>query len=409
MFVPARIVIGELRCSRIGTFNKMHWRTGPYFALFWPALAAASASEMSSFMAGQLLALSKGAEGDRSLREPDGVTPGDVVLELNTVRLRDFTTGKSGVPSLLCTPLALHGAALADLATGHSLIASLKNEGLDRLFMAEWRSASAEMSFLGIDDYLSALNVLVDHIGGCADLVGLCQGGWLSLLYAARFPTKVRKLVLAGAPIDIGAQPSELSDMTNQTPLALFRAFVKAGDGRVFGTSIARFWGTGAICSGDVGRALQTSEPVGSEEFARLESIFNRWNSWTLDLPGTYYLEVIEKLYKRNELAAGRFVALGRIIDLSKLKIPMYLLAGATDRTVAPQQLFALARLTRTAPENLRCELADSDHLGLFMGKRVLGECWPKIVRWMCDAHDVPDQHARAQTFGHSAGGSLIS
>jgi poly(3-hydroxybutyrate) depolymerase len=365
----------------------MHWRTAPYFALFWPALAAASASEMSSFMAGQLLALSNGAEGDRTAREPEGVTHSDVVLELNAVRLRDFTTGKSGIPSLLCTPLALHGAALADLATGYSLVASLRAAGLDRLFMADWRSASPEMSHLGIDDYLSALNVLIDQIGGCADLIGLCQGGWLSLLYAARFPTKVRKLVLAGAPIDIGAESSELSEMTDQTPITLFRAFVKAGDGRVFGRSIARFWGTGTICSDDVARALQAPEAVGSEEFARLEAIFNRWNSWTLDLPGTYYLEVIEKLYKRNELAAGSFVALGRTIDLSKLKIPMYLLAGSTDQTVAPQQLFALAGLAGTAPENLRCELADSDHLGLFMGKRVLEECWPKVVRWMRKTH----------------------
>jgi len=34
------------------------------------------------------------------------------------------------------------------------------------------------------DDYLAGLNVLVDHLGGLVDLVGLCQGGWLSLVYA---------------------------------------------------------------------------------------------------------------------------------------------------------------------------------------------------------------------------------
>jgi pimeloyl-ACP methyl ester carboxylesterase len=49
------------------------------------------------------------------------------------------------------------------------------------------------------------LNVVVDEIGGMADLVGLCQGGWMALVYAARFPAKVRKLVLAGASIDIAA------------------------------------------------------------------------------------------------------------------------------------------------------------------------------------------------------------
>ncbi|HEY2895061.1 MAG TPA: hypothetical protein VGJ16_12630, partial [Pirellulales bacterium] len=71
---------------------------------------------------------------------------------------------KSGVPTLLCTPLALHGAAIADLAAGHSLVAALCGAGIERLFMADWRSASADMRFLGIDEYLADLNVLVDFL-----------------------------------------------------------------------------------------------------------------------------------------------------------------------------------------------------------------------------------------------------
>ena len=55
------------------------------------------------------------------------------------------------------------------------------------------------------------------------------------------------------------------------------------------------------------------------------------WNSWTIELPGTYYLEVIEKLHRRNELAGGSFVALGQKIDLSRLRLPMYLLVGSAD------------------------------------------------------------------------------
>jgi len=43
--------------------------------------------------------------------------------------------------------------------------------------MTDWRSASADMRFLGIDEYLAEFNVLVDHVGGLVDLIGLCQGG----------------------------------------------------------------------------------------------------------------------------------------------------------------------------------------------------------------------------------------
>jgi len=351
----------------------------PYAAFFWPALAAVSASEAVSSMAAQFL----GGDCDSAGQEPEGATPSKTMLELHTVRLRDFTLVESGVPTLLCTPLALHCGTVADLAAGHSLVAALRGAGLERLLMADWRSASADMRFLGIDDYLADLNVLVDEVGGLVDLVGLCQGGWLLLVYTAGFPNKVRKLVIAGAPVDIAARSSALSAVAAATPLALFQSLVDLGNGRVIGRNVAKFWGTDTVDADAIRRSLQTPEPAGSPEFARLESIFKTWNSWTIDVPGNYYLEVIEKLYKRNELAAGSFVALGEKINLSRLRLPIYLLAGSADDVVAPAQLLAAERLVGTPPELLRHEVAPCDHLGLFMGKGTLEDYWPRIVRWI--------------------------
>ena len=354
----------------------------PYSAFFWPALAAASAGEIASSWAALFLGFSGDADGGHTPQEPEGATPSKIALELQAVRLRDFTVTESGVPTLLCTPLALHGAAIADLAAGHSLVAALRDAGIARLFMTDWRSASAEMRFLGIDEYLADLNILVDHVGGVVDLIGLCQGGWLSLVYAGRFPAKVRKVVIAGAPIDIAARQSRLSAMAEATPLVMFQSLVNLGDGRVIGRNIAKFWGNDTEASA-IGESLQTLQPIGSTEFTRLEAIFKNWNSWTIDLPGTYYLEVTEKLYKRNELARGSFVALGQKIDLSRLRLPMYLLAGSADEVVAPEHLLAVERLVGTQPEYVRHEVAPCNHLGLFMGRRTLEEYWPRIVRWM--------------------------
>lgn len=357
----------------------------PYAAFFWPALAAASAIDAASSIAAHFLGISVDATRDRAAEEPEGATPSRIALDLHSVRLRDFTLTDSGVPTLLCTPLALHGAVVADLAVGHSLVAALRNAGIERLFMVDWRSASADMQFRGIDDHLADLNVLIDHLGGRVDLVGLCQGGWLALAYAARFPAKVRKLVMAGAPVDIAAAQSGLSAAAAATPLAVFQSLVSAGDGRVIGRDLARLWGNVTVDEDEIRESLQTSEPTGSPEFSGLKAIFTRWNSWTIDVPGTYYLEVIEKLYKRNELVSGSFVALGQRIELSRLRLPLYLLAGSADEVVAPEQLLALERLVGTPPEHFRHEVAPCNHLGLFMGKRTLEESWPSIVRWLKD------------------------
>src|SRR6202521_4395252 len=260
----------------------------PYSAFFWPALAAASAGEIASSFAAYFLGFSGYADGDHTPQEPEGATPSKIALELHAVRLRDFTVGQSGVPTLLCTPLALHGAAVADLAAGHSLVAALRDAGIERLFMTDWRSASAEMRFLGIDEYLADLNVLVDRVGGLVVLIGLCQGGWLLRVYAGRFPAKVRKVVMAGAPVDIAARQSRLSAIAEATPLNMFQSLVNFGDGRVIGRNLAKFWGNDADAN-DIREALQTRQPIGSPEFTRLEAIFKNWNSWTIDLPGTYY------------------------------------------------------------------------------------------------------------------------
>src|SRR5258708_12038979 len=214
----------------------------PYAAFFWPALAAASAGEIASSFAAHFLGSSGDADGDRTPQEPEGATPSKIALELHSVRLRDFTMVKSGVPTLLCTPLALHGATLADLAAGHSLVAALRGAGIGRLFMTDWRSASADMRFLGIDEYLADLNVLVDRVGGLVDLIGLCQGGWLSLVYAGRFPGKVRKLVMAGAPGDISAPPSRLSIMAEATPLLIFPSLVYLSGGGSFFPRLPKFF-----------------------------------------------------------------------------------------------------------------------------------------------------------------------
>ena len=324
-----------------------------------------------------------GADDGPTAPEPKWATPNTIALELKSVRLRDFGIAKDGVATLLCAPFALHGSAVADLVSGHSLVAALREAGLRRLFVTDWRSATPQMCHLDIDDYLADLNILVDHLGGPVDLIGLCQGGWLSLLYAARFPAKVRKLVMVGAPVDIAARPSGLSAVAAATPLSLFQSLVDLGEGRVIGRDVAKFWGTETVDERLVRDSLQTLQPAGSPEFTRLEASFKAWNDWTIDVPGTYYLEVIGKLYKRNELAGGTFVALGQRIELARLRLPIYLLVGDADEVVAPEQLLALERLVGTPPELFHREIAPSTHLGLFMGKRTLEEYWPTIARWI--------------------------
>jgi poly(3-hydroxyalkanoate) synthetase len=361
----------------------MHGVTGPLFpaaALLWPALWAESASEFASLLAREMVNLAIGSAGEPDRPEPSWTTRNAIVLELDSVRLRDFSTSQEGAATLICAPYALHGSTITDFAPGHSLIAALQKAGLRRLFVTDWRSATPEMRFRNIDDYLADLNILVDQLGGKVDLVGLCQGGWLALTYAARLPAKVRKLVLAGAPIDIAAGRSAISELARSTPASTFKELVGIGDGRVLGQLVQHFWGQGSLGAEDIHRLLQSSEPVGSPAFRDLEARFREWQAWTVDLPGTYYLQVVEQLFKENRLAEGRFVALGRRVELASVRCPVFLLAASEDEIVAPEQLFATGSLIDQHRCRVRKLTAPSTHLGLFLGRTVLSEAWPRIA-----------------------------
>jgi len=355
----------------------------PLTPFLWPALAAATASEMVSALAKELAYLAAGHPSNSMFREPRWTTPNRIALELPSMRLREFAADGDNIATLICAPLALHDATLTDFAPDHSLVAALRMAGLGNVFVTDWRSASPEMRFFSIDSYLADLNVVVDELGGCANLIGVCQGGWMALVYAARYPSKVRGLVLAGAPVDINAGESELSRVAHRAPTSMAKQLVELGDGRVRGAHLLQLWEHPPLEPEAIHSLLQISEDIANPRTSRLIALFREWYTRPVDLPGTYYLQVVQWLYKNNQLATGCFAALGRLIDLSMVRSPIFLLAARDDEIVAPEQLLATRDLVGSKERQICTEVVASTHLGLFMGATTLLHTWPKIARWL--------------------------
>lgn len=357
-------------------------------AFFWPMIAAMSASEATSAFVHQMARMTAADIAMRpDVPPPEWATPSHLRLELPTLLLHDFSKRSAGAPTLICAPYALHGATVADFAPGHSLVEVLQAQGRDNLHLIEWRSATPQMRLYGIDTLLADFNVAMDEFAEPVDLIGLCQGGWMALLYAARFPAKVRRLVIAGAPIDLAAADSGLSRLAQRTPMNVFAELLKVGDGRLLGQMMLDLWGPAPTESESIRRELQivAADPAAppTPEESNLHDRFRKWYDWTVDLPGIYYLEVVQWLYKENRLAQGTFFALGRQIDLARFKLPLLLLAGQDDQIIAPAQVLAAARLIGTPPDDIKTLVAPSSHLGLFMGRDTLGRFWPEIVAWL--------------------------
>jgi poly(3-hydroxyalkanoate) synthetase len=312
-------------------------------------------------------------------------TPNKVTLELTTMRLRDFSRGSRGQPVLICGPYALHSTLIADFAPGHSIVECLQQSGHDRILLTDWRSASADMRFLAIDQYLADLNVAVDEIGAPVDLIGLCQGGWLSLVYAARFPEKVRRLVLAGTPVDVSVD-SGLVRLVGSAPQAAFEGIVESGGGIVRGAHILRFWNRAS----DTALVLQRSLSPDTAADRELHDRFVRWHDETVDLPGTYYLQVVHWIYRENRIANGTFVALGRTVSPADVRVPVFLLAGSDDEIVPALQAMATASRLGTPASQIERAIVPSSHLGLYLGGQTLARAWPRIAGWLQADRAVP-------------------
>jgi poly(3-hydroxyalkanoate) synthetase len=317
-------------------------------------------------------------------------TPHSIALELTTLRLRDFSRQVQGQPVLVCAPYALHGAVMTDFARDHSIVQALQLGGVGRLFVTDWRSATPDMRYLTIDSYLADLNAAVDTVGSPIDLVGLCQGGWLSLLFAARFPDKVRRLVLVGAPVDVSYQ-SPLSQMVATLPPRAFEALVDPATGLVSGRHLQPVWPPSLTTLAE--EALQRRLAEGSDDAEALRARFARWDGNPLDLPGTYYVEVADWIFRENRIAEGRFVALGRVIDLSLITLPLFLLVGREDRVVPAEQALATTQLVGTPPDEVQIAIEPCGHLALLMGRETMRHAWRRIADWLS-----PDLRASDQT-----------
>lgn len=346
-------------------------------AFLWPAFVAAEIGRVAATLAHGMAELATPPE---SAAIWSWTSDNEVVLALRTMELRRFAPRAPGVPTLICAPFSLHRAGMADLAPGHSLVATLRENGLSNLFLTDWRSASPDMRFLSIDDYLADLNVAIDDLGGRVNLVGICQGGWMGLMLAARFPAKVRRLVVAGAPVDIAAGDSAISVMARAMPDAALADLVTLGDGRILGARALEAWGARHPDAAVVAAALQSRDD-GSALERNATARFREWNSLTYDLPGTYYRDVVERLFRLNLLAKGQFVALGRAVDLRAVVAPVFLLAAADDDIVAPAQLLGAAPLLGHG--KVAQAVVPGSHLSLFMGARTLATTWPRIARWL--------------------------
>ena len=349
---------------------------------FWPmAMATAMLEEGTELYAKNLKFVEEEIKIHDELR-PTLATPNQVRLDLRTMVLRDY--GKpGGIPTLVDAPHAGHTAMIADYQKGQSLVETLLANGIAHVALTDWKSATEDMKDLEIDNYLAEMIIAIDDLGGRVNLVGLCQGGWVAAMVAARFPDKVNSLVLAGAPIDTDAGDGPIKRMAHESQMSFYEELVALGGGLMKGKFMLQGWKNMHPEQHYVQDQIDLYEHIGDPAYLKKEETFESWYENPIDLPGRWYLQVMSQLFKENRLAKGTFVGLGRKLNLHNVTCPAYLLAGADDDITTPEQVLDAAKYLGTPKDRIVQKTVPGGHIGLFMGSRTLKEHWPPIARWI--------------------------
>jgi polyhydroxyalkanoate depolymerase len=316
---------------------------------------------------------------------PQWASSNSVVLDLQSLMLRKFSDGR-GEPIIVVPPYAGHSSCIADYAPNQSLVQTLIHSTGAPVFCTDWKSASYARRDATIADYLADLASCVDAVGGRANLIGLCQGGWCAAIYAAMNPEKVTSLVIAGAPINTQAGDGVVKKLSNEKPMAFFENLVKLGGGLMSGEFMLAGWK--AMHPEKHIPSLQwldRCKHTGDEEYLENVARFSRWYEHTIDLPGKFYLQAVEWLFKENRLYDGTLMIDGQRANLANINCPVYLIAGTEDDITPPSQVFS-AQNKLTGAASVSCDAVPGGHLGLFMGKRSIVEHWPKIAAWICSS-----------------------
>lgn len=318
----------------------------------------------------------------RPLSKPEWTTPNEPVLELSNVILRDFSKKSADrkTPVVIIPPQAGHHSSIADYGPEQSLVETVLC-ATDSVYVTEWKAATSERKNETIDDSVKAMGHCIDAIcarGSKVCLIGLCQGGWQSAIYAALYPEKVESLTLAAAPIDFKAGGGKIQFYTEMYPMLFYESLVAMG----CGTMPGEYMKLGFKMLNPAERFFLDYSDLYSNihdgEYMERYRKFRDWYEYTQNLPGKMYLQIVKELFKENRLINGGLKILGKGVNLHHVKCPLVLVAGEKDDITPREQVFNMEN--HVSSKDIMKLAVPAGHIGVFMGKKILREYWPKIL-----------------------------
>jgi len=271
---------------------------------------------------------------------------------------------------------------MLDLQPDRSYIKNLLAAGMD-VYLIDWGFPTRSDRFLSMDDYINGyINTCVDvirtkHQIEKINILSICQGGTLSVIYSALYPNKVKNLVTHVTPIDFSTNEGLLFRWSRDMD---FDALVDANHGLIPG----EFLNQGFDMLKPMMK-LQKQQSLTSLldnadkllNYLRME----KWISESPDQAGECFRQFMKDLYQNNKLVKGELEVGGKKVNLKHLSAPLLNIYATEDHLVPPAATKPLNDLVGSTDKELYS--FKGGHIGVFVGSRSQKELAPAVAEWL--------------------------
>lgn len=268
------------------------------------------------------------------------------------------------------------------------------------VYITDWtnaRDVPLSAGHFGVEDYVAYIIRFLEEIGPGAHILAVCQPCVQALAAAAvmaddKNPAAPRTMTLMAGPIDPRESPTAVNKLANEKPLSWF-------ENNVIARVPSRYPGAGrrvypgfvqltAFMAMNMDRHRQQHQKLynhlAAGETAEAEKIKTFYDEYfaVLDLTEEFYLQTIDRVFQRAQLATGDFTFKGRKVDPGKIKKTALLtVEGGRDDICALGQTAAAHELCRSLRPHLRRHhlQANVGHYGTFSGSKWEREIYPVV------------------------------
>jgi polyhydroxyalkanoate synthase len=283
-------------------------------------------------------------------------------------------------PVLICFAL-VNRPYILDLQPDCSLVRRLLDAGFS-VYLVDWGDPDDGDRLRDLNDYLE------QGLGGCVrhllaaqrvpalDLIGVCQGGVLSLCYTALHPEQIASLVTLTTAVDfqtpedllskwVRGLDTQLLERAGNVPGELLNAlFLSLMPFRLTQQKYVRLL---------TGRADQRAV----DDFVRMER-------WIFDSPpqaAVALAQFVRWFYQENRLLRGTLELGGRAVDLRKVRAPLLNLYASADHLVPPAASAVMGRYVGSTDYSA-CAI-DTGHIGMYVSRKAREEIPQRIISWL--------------------------